>query len=312
MTSKGSLTIRDEYGKTLLEIGEREEIFVLDADLSSSTKSVLFSKKYKERFFNAGISEANMVSIAAGLALSGKKVFASSFASFLMCKAYDQIRVTISALKLPVVLVGSHGGISVGEDGYSQMAIEDFALALSLPNFYVLHPIDFNSTRDFVLQLLKINSPAYMRILRPTSPEFYINGRKAVIGKPEVLREGKDITIIASGLLVKEAMEASIELSKDKIEAEVIDFHTLRPFEEEILYNSLRKTNSALTCEDHLIEGGLATVISLWCSKNYPIKIDFIGINDYASSGSPKDLYKNYGLSSKDIYLKAKKLHKKN
>ncbi len=311
MTSKSPLTIRDEYGKTLLDIGKREEIFVLDADLSTSTKSFLFSKKYKERFFNVGIAEANMVSIAAGLALSGKKVFASSFASFLMCKGFDQIRVTISALKLPVVLVGSHGGISVGEDGYSQMAIEDFALALSLPNFYVLHPIDFNSTRDFVLQLLKIDSPAYMRILRPTSPEFYINGRKAVIGKPEILKEGKDITIIASGLLVNEAMKASIELSKEGKEAEVIDFHTLRPFEEEILYNSLRKTNCALTCEDHLIGGGVATVISLWCSKNYPIKIDSIGIKDYVSSGSPKELYENYGLNSDNIYLKAKELMRK-
>ncbi len=309
MTSKSPLTIRDEYGKTLLDIGKREEIFVLDADLSTSTKSFLFSKKYKERFFNVGIAEANMVSIAAGLALSGKKVFASSFASFLMCKGFDQIRVTISALKLPVILVGSHGGISLGEDGYTQMAIEDLSLALSLPNLYVLHPADENSTRKFVHQLLNLNFPAYIRLLRPASPIIYEKSKRVEIGKAEILRKGSDISIFACGLLVSEALIAAEELAKEKIDAEVLDLHTLRPLDEETLFNTLKKTRCGLICEDHLMEGGLAGLISQWCSKNLPVSLDFVGLGDYASSGKPVKLYEEYGLTYEKIFLKAKRLH---
>ncbi len=303
---------RIAYGETLKEIGmEDKNVFVLDADLSKSTRSEEFFKEefLRERFFNVGIAEANMVSIAAGFALSGKKVFASSFASFLMCKGFDQIRVTIAPLKLPVVLAGSHGGISVGEDGYTQMAIEDLSLALSLPNLYVLHPADENSTRKFVHQLLNLNSPAYLRLLRPASPIIYERGKKVEIGKAEILRKGNDISIFSYGLLVSEALIAAEELFKEDIDAEVIDFHTLRPLDEETLFNTLKKTRCGLICEDHLIGGGLAGLISLWSSKNFPVSLDFVGLVDYASSGKPKELYENYGLTYEKIVLKAKKLY---
>lgn len=302
---------RVAYGEALAEVGkENKNVVVLDADLSKSTHSILFAKEEgcEGRFFNVGIAEANMASIAAGLALSGKKVFISSFASFLMCKAFDQIRVSISCPKLPVVIAGSHGGVSLGEDGYTQMAIEDLSLALALPNLYVLHPADEITTREFVHQLLKIENPAYLRLLRPASFKLYSSGRKVRIGEPEIIRKGSDITIFACGLLVSEALNAAEELSKEGIEAEVIDFHTLRPLNEDILYKTLKKTKAGLICEDHLI-GGLSGVISLWASRNYPVLMDYICLENYAESASPKELYEKYGLNSQNIYKKAKYLY---
>lgn len=302
---------RVAYGEALAEIGkENKNIVVLDADLSKSTHSILFAKEKncENRFFNVGIAEANMASIAAGLALCGKKVFISSFASFLMCKAFDQIRVSIACPKLPVVIAGSHGGVSLGEDGYTQMAIEDISLALNLPNLYVLHPADEITTREFVHQLVKTDNPAYIRLLRPASFRLYESGHKVNIGKPEILRNGGDITIFSMGLLVSDALSAADELSKEGIEAEVIDFHTLRPLNEEILFKTLKKTRAGLVCEDHLI-GGLSSVISLWVSKNYPVLLDYICLENYAESGPPKDLYLKYGLNSLNIYKKAKYLY---
>jgi len=302
---------RVAYGEALAEIGkENKNVVVLDADLSKSTHSILFAKEKgcEDRFFNVGIAEANMAGIAAGLTLSGKKVFISSFASFLMCKAFDQIRVSIACPKLPVVIAGSHGGISLGEDGYTQMAIEDLALALNLPNLYVLHPADEITTREFVHQLLKFENPAYMRLLRPASFKLYPSGKKVRIGEPEILKKGRDITIFANGLLVSEALNAAEELSKEGIEAEVIDFHTLRPLNEEILYKTLKKTRAGLVCEDHLISG-LSSVISLWTAKNFPVLLDYICLENYAESASPKELYEKYGLNSQNIYKKAKYLY---
>lgn len=299
---------RVAYGEALVEIGKKNKnVVVMDADLSKSTHSILFAKEEecKDRFFNVGIAEANMASIAAGLALCGKRVFISSFASFLMCKAFDQIRVSIACPKLPVVMAGSHGGISIGEDGYTQMAIEDLSLALSLPNLYVLHPADEITTREFVHQLLKINNPAYIRLLRPASFKLYGSGKKVNIGEPEILRKGRDLSIFATGLLVSEALNAAEELSKEGIEAEVIDFHTLRPLNEELLFKTLKKTRAGLICEDHLI-GGLSGVISMWASKNYPVLLDYICLENYAESGTPKELYDKYGLNSENIYKKAK------
>lgn len=304
---------RAAYGEALVEIGKYyKNIVVLDADLSKSTFSFLFLKdeECKERFFNVGIAEANMAAIAAGLALCGKKVFISSFASFLMCKAFDQIRVSIACPKLPVVMAGSHGGISIGEDGYTQMAIEDLSLALSLPNVYVLHPADEISTREFVHQLMKIENPVYLRLLRPASNIIYNHKDQIEIGKLNVKRKGKDITIFANGLLVSEALIAAEELSKEEIEAEVIDFHTLRPLDEETIYKSLKKTRAALVCEDHLI-GGCSSVIALWTSKNFPCLLDYIGLNGYAESAAYTVLYEKYGLNSENIYKKAKELVKK-
>lgn len=303
---------RVAYGEALAEIGkENKNVVVLDADLSKSTHSILFAKEEGcgERFFNVGIAEANMAGIAAGLALCGKKVFISSFASFLMCKAFDQIRVSIACPKLPVVMAGSHGGISLGEDGYTQMAIEDLSLALNLPNLYVLHPADEITTREFVHQLLKIENPSYIRLLRPASFKLYGSGKKIRIGEPEILRKGSDLTIFANGLLISEALNAAEELSKEGIEAEVIDFHTLKPLNEEILYKTLKKTRGGLICEDHLI-GGLSSVISLWTAKNFPVLLDYVCLENYAESASPKELYEKYGLNSQNIYRKAKYLYK--
>ena len=294
---------RDAYGETLLQLGkENPNIVALDADLSKSTKSNLFAKAFPDRFFNFGISEANMVSAAAGLASSGKIPFASSFASFLMCKGFDQIRMGIANPGLNVKLVGSHGGISLGEDGASQQSVEDFALALALPRIIVVQPADEVSTQALTRQIAAYHGPVYMRTGRPKAPILYTPQDKITLGKANILKEGTDVTIFACGLMVAEALEAAdiLGLKGDKIG--VIDMHTIRPIDENAIFTAARNSKAFVVAEEHLIHGGLGATIAQVVSTFYPVPIEFVGLKDtYAESGTPTELFEKYGLNSAAI-----------
>ncbi len=301
---------RDAYGETLVEIGKMDpSIVVLDADLSKATKSVIFSEKFPERFFNVGIQEANLVGVAVGLASCGKTPFISSFASFLVSKGFDQFRMGVAFSELNVKVVGSHGGISVGEDGASQMAIEDVALMTSLPGFVVIVPSDEISTRALVFETAKHVGPVYIRTGRPKAPVVYKAGTDFKIGKGVRLREGKDLTIIANGLEVFEALEAAERLADDGISASVIDMHTVKPLDTDLILEEAKKTGHILVAEEHQIWGGLGSAIATFLAKKHPCKMGFVAIQDtFAESGKADELLEKYGLTHPHIVKAAKKI----
>jgi transketolase len=301
---------RDAYGETLVEIGKMNpEVVVLDADLSKSTKSALFSEKFPERFFNVGIQEANLVGVAAGLASCGKIPFISSFASFLVSKGFDQFRMGVAFSELNVKVVGSHGGITVGEDGASQMAIEDIALMTSLPGFVVMIPCDEISTRALVLEVAKYSGPVYIRTCRPKAPVVHNAATDFKIGKGVRLREGKDLTILANGLEVFEALEAAERLAEDGISASVIDMHTVKPLDTGLLLEEAKRTGHILVAEEHQIWGGLGSAAATFLAKKHPCKMGFVAIQDtFAESGKAEELLEKYGLTHPHIIKAAKKI----
>ncbi|MFH1209089.1 MAG: transketolase family protein [Candidatus Omnitrophota bacterium] len=301
---------RNAYGETLVEIGRMNpEVVVLDADLSKSTKSAFFSEKFPERFFNVGIQEANLVGVAAGLASCGKIPFISSFASFLVSKGFDQFRMSVAFSELNVKVVGSHGGITVGEDGASQMAIEDIALMTSLPGFVVMVPSDEISTRALVFEVAKHPGPVYIRTCRPKAPIVHKNGTDFKIGKGVLLREGKDLTILANGLEVFEALEAAERLAEDGISASVIDMHTVKPLDTELLLEEAKRTGHILVAEEHQIWGGLGSAVATFLAKKHPCKMGFVAIQDtFAESGKAEELLEKYGLTHPHIIKAAKKI----
>ena len=306
---KMGIATRDAYGKALIELGkENPQVLVLDADLSKSTRTDAFGKAYPDRFIDIGIQEANLVGIASGLASCGKIPFISSFACFLMCKGYEQLRMSVAFPKLNVKVVTSHGGISVGEDGASQQSIEDFALALTLPNFTVIVPSDEFSARSLIKQSASHPGPVYVRTGRSKAPLIYNAETKFQIGKGISLRSGKDVTLIANGLMVFEALEAAETLKKEGIDASVVDLHTLKPLDEALLLSEARKTKAFVTAEEHLVFGGLGSTVSQFVSQNFPIPVEFVGVNDtYAESGGPEELFQKYGLTADHIVQAAKK-----
>lgn len=301
---------RDAYGETLVEIGRTNpDVVVLDADLSKATKSVIFSEKFPERFINVGIQEANLVGVAVGLASCGKIPFISSFASFLISKGFDQLRMGVAFSELNVKVVGSHGGISVGEDGASQMSIEDIALMTSLPGFAVIVPSDETSTRALVLETAKHVGPVYIRTGRPKAPVIYKAGTDFKIGKGVRLREGKDLTIVANGLEVFEALEAAERLAEDGVSASVIDMHTVKPLDTELLLEEAKRTGHVLVAEEHQIWGGLGSAVATFLAKKHPCKMGFVAIQDtFAESGKAEELLEKYGLTHPHIIKAAKKL----
>ena len=307
------MATRDAYGKTLVELGkENPNIVVLDADLSKSTKSILFAREFKDRFFNMGIAEANMVSTAAGLATCGKIPFASSFASFLMCKTFDQLRMSVANPHLNVKLVGSHGGISIGEDGASQMGVEDIALACALPGFVVMVPADEIATRALVRLAAEHAGPVYIRTGRPKAPIVYQPGVRFEIGKANTLREGRDITVIANGLLVQEAMEAACLCSEKGIDVRVVDMHTVKPIDVDAIAQSARTTGAIVTAEEHLLSGGLGAAVAQVAAEHSPVPMGFIGLRDtYAESGLPAELFQKYGLTAGHIVAEIEKTIKR-
>jgi transketolase len=297
------LPTRTAFGQALLELGaENPNIVVLDGDLNDSTRTEYFAEKFPDRFFNVGIAESNLIGMASGLAAAGKEPLAASFACFLLCNAYDQIRMGIAFPHANVNLVGSHGGISIGEDGPSQMAIEDFALAGSLPGFVVLVPADEPSARAATRAMFAYRGPVYMRTGRPEVPIVYGDGAEVQIGKANQLREGDDCTIIACGLMVAVALEAAQHLAGRGRSARVLDMHTIKPVDEEAVRRAIQETKGIVTAEEHLLEGGLGAAVAQVVARVGPAPMEFVGIrNTYAESGAPQELLQTYGLMPHDV-----------
>ena len=309
MSGVKKVATRDSYGQTLVELGaENKDIVVMDADLAAATKTALFGKAYPDRFFDAGIAEANMVGIAAGLAACGKTVFASSFAMFATGRAYEQIRNSVGYPKLNVKICASHAGITVGEDGASHQCIEDLLLMRAIPGMVVICPADDVEARAAVRAAAEYNGPVYIRLGRSAVP--VINDRpdyKFEWGKGIKVREGKDVTLIATGIMVNSAMEAAEELAKEGIDAEIIDIHTIKPIDEDIIVESAKKTGNVITLEEHSVIGGLGSAVCDVLCEKYPCKVKKIGINDkYGESGSAAALMEKYRLDGKGVYQQIK------
>jgi len=301
---------RDAYGKALVHLGKTNpDVVVLDADLSKSTKTCLFAEAFPERFFDCGIQEANMVGVAAGLASQGKIPFVSSFACFLICKTHDQLRMSVAFPGLNVKIVTSHGGISVGEDGASQQSIEDIALMCTLPGFVVMVPSDQHCSEKLVLKADEWKGPVYIRTGRPKAPVIYKETDSFEIGKGVRLREGTDVTLVANGLLVFEALEAAETLKDKGISASVIDMHTVKPLDRALLLEEAQRTRALVVCEEHQIWGGLGSAVSTFLAQECPALIDYVAIQDtYAESGQPNELLKKYGLTAQEIVLAAERV----
>lgn len=297
------LPIRNAFGETLREIGhENPNLIVVDGDVGNSTRTNYFRDEFPERFFNVGIAESNMIGVASGLWAAGKDVLAASFACFLFCNAYDQIRMSIAFPKANVKLVGSHSGISIGEDGPSQMGIEDIALASSLPNFTVVAPADEPSMRAATRAIFAHEGPVYLRSGRPEVPIVYEEDVDFELGKANRLRDGDDVTIIACGLMVAVALEAAAELHQDGVEARVLDMHTIKPMDEGAVERAARETGAVVTAEEHVLNGGLGSEVARAVGKLYPVPMEFVGIdNEYAESGGPQQLLRKYGLMPRDV-----------
>ncbi len=301
---------RNAYGEALVELGrQHEEIVVLDGDLAKSTRTYMFQEKFPDRFYNVGIQEANMVGLAAGLAASGLVPFVSSFACFLTNRAYDQLRVSVAYPKLNVKFVASHGGISGGEDGATQQSIEDFALMSSLPGMVVCVPADGYATRALMPQVFSAETSCYMRTCRPRVPQIYDEQSCIELGRANIIRPGDDLTIVACGLLVAEALEVADRLADEGVEVEVIDSHTMKPLDAATLVGSARKTGRVLVAEEHQIWGGLGSAVARALSAREPVPMRFVAIEDtYAESGESRQLLDAYGLTSPHIYEKALEL----
>ncbi|MBN2830981.1 MAG: transketolase family protein [Candidatus Omnitrophica bacterium] len=293
---------RDVYGKTLIELGKiNKDIVVLDADLSSSTRTGIFAKEFPDRFFNFGVAEQNMMAAAAGLAASGKTVFLSTFAIFASGRAWDQVRNTICYNNFNVKIVATHAGISVGPDGASHQALEDIALMRVIPNMNIIAPCDGPQTAEAIKAAAENKGPFYIRLGRPKVPTLENKG-EFKFGKAQVLTEGNDIAIIACGIMVAEALKAVENLVNKGIKARLINMHTLRPIDTEIILNAARTTRGIIVCEEHTTIGGLASSIDEVVSGNYPTKVIRMGIkNRFGQSGEPLELLKEYNLTNVDI-----------
>lgn len=298
---------RSYYGKALVELSERNDIVVLDADLSGSTKTSDFQKVAPERFFQIGIAEQNMIGVASGLAASGKTVFASTFAVFATGRCWEQIRLAVAYPKLNVKIVATHCGISVGEDGASHQALEDIAIMRALPNMVVISPADANEAYAATKAIAEYDGPCYMRMGRSDFPLIMPDDVQFTIGKATILSEGSDVTLFGTGQMLMYCMEAAEILVKQNIKAEVINISTIKPLDTEAVIKSVRKTGCAVTAEEHSIIGGLGSAVSDCLSAENPAPLRMIGTNDtFGESGSPDDLMKKYGLTTDDIVKAAK------
>ncbi|HLA51205.1 MAG TPA: transketolase family protein [Thermodesulfobacteriota bacterium] len=294
---------RDVYGETLARLGESsQEIVVLDADLSGSTKTNIFAKKFPERFFNMGVSEADMMGTAAGLAAAGKIPFASTFAIFASGRAWEQVRQSIAYPKLNVKIVASHGGITVGEDGASHQAIEDIAIMRAIPNMTVIVPCDGVETRSVIQEIVKYNGPVYVRVARGKFPVVLPEDYKFAIGKGVVVRDGKDAAIIANGLMVSHALQAAAMLEKEGLNIRVINMSTIKPIDRELIIKGAQETGAIVTCEEHSIIGGLGEAVASVVVEECPVPMKRVGIQDrFGQSGLAEELLIHYGLMPKDI-----------
>lgn len=298
------IATREAYGKALAKIGqENDNIVVLDADLSKSTKTADFKAVCPERFINMGIAEGNMMSVAAGMAACGKIPFASTFAVFATGRAFEQIRNSICYPKLNVKVCATHAGITVGEDGASHQSVEDISLMRSIPNMVVISPSDAVETEAAIEAIVKYNGPCYVRLGRSAVTVINDNGDyKFEIGKGVTLREGKEATIIATGVMVEAALEAFNVLAEEGIKVRVVNMHTIKPIDEEAIISAARKTGLIITAEEHSIIGGLGSAVAEVVTGNCPVPVLRVGIKDvFGESGKPAELLKAYGLTAEDI-----------
>lgn len=297
---------RESYGAALVEYGAREDIVVLDADLSKSTKTEMFKKTYPDRFINMGIAEANMMCVAAGLASCGKIAFASTFAMFAAGRAFEQVRNSIGYTKLNVKIGATHAGISVGEDGASHQCLEDIGLMRTIPGMVVINPADDIEARLAVKAAIDHEGPVYMRFGRLAVEDVNGADYKFELGKGVQLADGKDVSIIATGLMVAEALKAKEMLKADGIDARVINIHTIKPIDEEIIIKAAKETGAIVTAEEHYIMGGLGSAVSEVVCANAPVPVKIIGTDRYGKSGKPAELFKEYGLTAENIVNQAK------
>ncbi|OLN33906.1 transketolase family protein [Desulfosporosinus metallidurans] len=297
------IATRDAYGKALLTLGaENPKVVVLDADLSKSTKTADFGKKYPERFFNMGIAESNLLGTAAGLATAGKIPFASTFAIFAVGRAFEQIRNSIAYPKLNVKIAATHAGITVGEDGGSHQAIEDVAIMRAVPNMVVLVPADGEETRQVVLAAAEYKGPVYIRMGRLALPVLFGEEYRFEIGKANVLQEGTDVAIMANGVMVSMALEAAAELAAEGISVSVVNVASVKPLDEETIVRVAKQTKAVVTAEEHNIIGGLGSAISEVLGEKQPTPMVRVGLRDtFGESGRPQELLEKFGLTKENL-----------
>ncbi len=304
MNNDDKKATRQSYGEALADIGEDERVVVLDADLSTATKTSIFAKKYPNHFFDVGIAEQNLMSVSAGLATCGKIPFASTFAVFAAGRAYDQIRNSICYPNLNVKICATHAGVTVGEDGATHQMLEDLSLMRTLPNMTVMCTSDDTQTKWAIKKIKEINGPVYLRLCRLATPKIY-NEENFEIGKGVQIGEGTDATIIATGVTVPEAIKAMEELKEKGVNVRVIDMHTIKPIDKEIIIKSAKETKKIITVEDHNIIGGLGSAVCEVLSENYPTQVVRMGINDrFGISGKAEELLKYFEIDKDSIIKK--------
>jgi len=310
---KPGMATREAFGKALVELGKKNSnVVALDADLSKSTYTAGFAKEFPERFIECGIAEANMVAIGAGLASAGKIPFAASFSVFILNKGFEQLRVTVAFPNVNLKVVGTHSGISIGEDGPSQMSIEDLSLACSLPGFTVLCPADEVSMKKLVHAAAEHVGPVFLRAGRSKAAIIYGEDRVFTIGKAITLLEGSDVTLVATGLLVAEAIRAAAILEAEGISARVLDIHTIRPLDGEAIATAARETGALVVAEEHLVDAGLGVRVAHAVAASHPVPMEFVGIqNTYAESATPDELLDKYGLRASDVAAAARRVVKR-
>ncbi|MFI5217916.1 MAG: transketolase family protein [Bacteroidia bacterium] len=301
---------RSGFGAGLLELGKTNpNVVALAADLAGSLKMDAFQKEFPDRFFQCGVAEANMMGIAAGLTIGGKIPFTGTFANFSTGRVYDQIRQSIAYSNKNVKICASHAGLTLGEDGATHQILEDIGMMRMLPHMTVISPCDYNQTKAATIAIAKYIGPVYLRFGRPSWPVFTDVNQKFEIGKAEIFCEGNDVSIFATGHMVWKALEAAEKLTEMGIDAEVINIHTIKPLDEKAILQSVKKTKCVVTAEEHQINGGLGDVICHVLSKNYPVPVEIIGVNDtFGESGTPEQLLEKYGLSSDRIIRAAEKV----
>ncbi len=301
---------RDAFGDALEALGaDHKDVVTVDGDVGNSTRTEPFAHAYPDRAFNVGIAESNMVSVAGGLAACGKIPVVASFACFLLSNAHDQMRMSVAFPGLNVKFVGTHAGISIGEDGPSQMGIEDVALACSLPGVKVIVPADGPSSKAATAAILNVNGPTYLRLARGKVAEVYPDGCDFEIGKANQLRDGTNRPIIANGLMVAAALDAAKELESGGISARVLDMHTVKPIDEEAIAKAARETGKIVVAEEHLEHGGLGAAVAMAAARLHPVPMAYVNLGDrYAESGDPMGLLQKYGLTPQAIVEAAKSL----
>lgn len=301
---------RDAFGEALVELGrENSSIVVLSGDLEDATRAEYFKKEFPDRFFNLGIAEQDVLGTAAGMSIDGLIPFACSFAVFLTNRAYDFLRITICYNNRNVKIIGSHGGLSVGEDGATAQCLEDFAIIRVLPNIKIICPVDAIETKKATWAIANRRGPIYMRLGRPPFPILTKESDEFIIGRANVIRQGNDATVIACGLMVSEALKAAEILLKDNINISVINMHTIKPIDEQAVISSARETGAIVTAEEHQINGGLGSAVAEVLARNFPAPLEMIAVNDtFGESGKPEELLKKYHLKDIDIADAVKKV----